>query len=183
MLRRVRSWHKWVGLISAVFLMILAGTGFLLAIKGRVDWIRPATQKGTKMPSLVGSISLEVAAKSAVSVGIPELASVRDIDRFEYHTDKNIFKILSVKGYHEVQVDGATGKVLSVGKRNDQLIEDIHDFSFFSSFLHQWWLPVVALGLLALACSGLLIYTIPVLRRRKFERENPDLRKRPPDSS
>lgn len=170
MFRRLRSLHKWVGVFAALFLALISATGFLLAIKGKSTAIRPDTQKGQKLERFADVIGLDVAAQAAIRVGLPELRSLSDIDRFEYHVGKNVFKVLSAKAYHEVQVCGATGKVLSVGKRNDQLFEDIHDLSFFSDVLYDWWLPVVAVGLFVLSVSGLYMFGVPVVRRWKYER-------------
>ncbi len=80
------------------------------------------------------------------------------------------FKVVSKTGYKEVQVDGATGKVLNVADRNDQFIEQLHDFSWFHDLAHQYGLPVVALGLLFLAGSGIGIFFVPIIRRRKFQK-------------
>jgi len=170
MFRRLRTIHKWIGVVAALFLVLISATGFLLAIKDRANAIRPSTQKGQKVTGLAQVVSLDVAANAAFAVGLPELKTLEDIDRFEYNTSKNVFKVLSTKAYHEVQVDGATGKVLSVGTRNDQMFEDIHDLSFFNDFLHDWWLPVVAVGLFCLAFSGLWIFFVPVVRRWKYNR-------------
>lgn len=170
MFRRLRAIHKWVGVVAALFLALISFTGFMLAIKGKSEAIRPSTRQGQKLAKLSDAVSLGTAAQAAIAVGLPELKSIEDIDRFEYHLGKNVFKVLSAKAYHEVQVDGATGKVLSVGKRNDQMFEDIHDLTFFSEALYDWWLPVVAVGLFTLAVSGLWMYFVPVVRRWKYER-------------
>lgn len=170
MFRRLRAVHKWVGVCAAFFLSLISFTGFVLAIKGKSPAIRPETQKGQKLQRFTDAISLDVAAQAAIGVGLPELRTLADIDRFEYHLDKNVFKVLSAKAYHEVQVCGATGKVLSVGKRNDQMFEDIHDLSFFSDTLYEWWLPVIAVGLFVLAVSGLIMFGVPIVRRWKYER-------------
>ena len=170
MFRRLRAVHKWVGVFAALFLALISATGFLLAIKGKTEMIRPSTQKGAELARFSDAVSLDTAAKAAIGVGLAELKTLDDIDRIEYHVGKNVYKILSARAYHEVQVDGATGKVLSVGKRNDQMFEDIHDLTFFSEILYDWWLPVVAVGLFTLAVSGLWMFFVPVVRRWKFER-------------
>ncbi|HZH98731.1 MAG TPA: hypothetical protein VEX38_07145, partial [Fimbriimonadaceae bacterium] len=66
---------------------------------------------------------------------------------------------------------GATGRVLSVLNRNDQLIEDIHDLSFFHDLARIYWLPFVAVALALLAATGIWIYIDPVLRRRRFKKK------------
>jgi len=61
-------------------------------------------------------------ADAVFKLNIPELKEHDDFYRFELHADKNIFKVMSKEGYHEVQVDAKTARVLSVAKRNDNLI-------------------------------------------------------------
>jgi len=94
-----------------------------------------------------------------------------DVDRLEYHAKKNVYKILAKTGYDEVQIDGTSGKVLSVGKRNDQMFEDIHDLSFFHPVLRETALPVIAVILFVLGTSGVTMYFVPIARRRRFQRE------------
>lgn len=171
MYRNLRVLHKWIGLFACLFLMVISATGFLLAIKGNVDWMRPEAVPGGELASMADLVGVGVALEAAYDVGLPELQEDGDIDRFEYHADDRIYKVISKKGYHEVQVDGATGEVLSVGKRNDQLTEDIHDLSFFADFAHAWLLPAVGIGLFFLGLSGVIMYFVPVVRRWKFERQ------------
>lgn len=170
MYRWLRQAHKWVGVVACLFLMVISASGFFLAIKGNVGWMRPETQEGGAVGSLSEVVGVGPALESAVGVGLAELQGAEDVDRFEYHVGKNVYKVLSARGYHEVQVCGATGKVLSVGRRNDQLTEDIHDLSFFQELAKEWGLPLVALGLFGLSCSGVVMFFTPVVRRWKFRR-------------
>lgn len=171
MYHRFRSLHRWIGVCVALGLVVISITGFLLATKKTVDWIRPLERDGQKIESMAEVVSIEKAVDAAIAHGLPELKSVKDIDRVDYRPKDNVFKILSKEGYHEVQVDGKSGEVLNVAKRNDQFIEDLHDFSWFADAAHQWGLPVVALGLLFLASSGIGIFFVPVVRRWKHKRK------------
>ena len=167
----LRTTHRWVGIIAALFLIVIAGTGFLLATKDTFGWVKPKTHSGADIADLTEVVSLEDAAQAAFALDIPELKSHLDIERIDYRPEKNVFKVVSHKGYHEVQVDGKTGEVLNVAKRVDQIAEDIHDFRFFADALHLYWLPVVAILLFALGCTGIVIYFVPVVRRWKFKRK------------
>lgn len=168
MYHRFRSLHRWFGVITAVFLLLIAGTGFLLATKKTTDWIRPLERKGTPVESLSQVVSVHQAAEAALALDLPMLQSVKDIDRIDYRPKSNVFKVVTKTGYKEVQVDGATGEVLNVAQRNDQLIEQLHDFSWFHDAANMYGLPVVALVLVFLAASGIGIFFVPILRRRKF---------------
>lgn len=171
MFRSLRNIHKWVGLFSSVFLALIAFTGFLLAIKKKANWIQPPTQKGEKVEQLREVASIDQIAAAALALGLPELKTHDDIDRFEFHVSKNTFKITSKEGFREVQVEAKTGKVLSTGTRNDQMFEKIHDLSFFHPSLHEWVLPVVAVSLFVLGISGVIMFSVPIFRRWKYRRK------------
>jgi uncharacterized iron-regulated membrane protein len=171
MFAKWRAVHRWVGLLNAVFLLLIAVTGFLLATKSRVSWVRPAEQRGAEVASMSEVISVDEALKSAFAEGIPELKEKKQVDRVDYRPGRNVFKILSKEGYHEVQVCGATGTVLQVAKRTDQFVEDLHDLSFFSDNLRDFLLPLVGISLFALSGTGIYIFMNPVIRRWKFKRK------------
>lgn len=170
MYRKLRSLHRWAGLVSSLFLILIASTGFLLANKPRWDWVQPPTLSGGEVAGLAEVVSVEQAAQAAFDLDLPELQSREDIDRIDYRPDKNVFKIVSKRGYREVQVDGKTGEALSNQYRTDQLTEDIHDLSFFADFAHAWVLPAVGLFLFFLGVSGVLMFFTPAVRRWRYRR-------------
>ena len=75
------------------------------------------------------------------------------------------------------QVEAGTGKVLQVGKRNDSMIEHLHDLQFWGGPLYDWVLPVVALCLLLLGLTGIYMFFVPVYRRWVFKRKGPPAKK------
>ncbi|MCO5296191.1 MAG: PepSY domain-containing protein [Fimbriimonadaceae bacterium] len=169
MYRTLRVAHRWIGIFACLFLVLVSATGFLLSLKRSVEWIQPATRKGSVSSTV---IPLEQVYATVFALGIAELQTVAHVDRVDYRPEKNIFKVLSNEGYHEVQVDGADGSVLSVSQRRDHFFEDLHDLRFFSDHLHTWVLPAVALALFALGFSGLVMFFVPVARRWKFRRRS-----------
>lgn len=170
MFRNIRTIHRLVGLAGSVCIVLLACTGFFLALKAEFGWMRPSTRKFEGTPDIAASIHPASALESAFAVGLPELASIKDVDRFEYHAKGHLYKVLSKDAYHEVQVDAGDGKVLSVGKRNDQFTEDLHDLSFFHPELRKYLLPVAAAALFTLGVTGVVMYFVPVVRRWKHRR-------------
>lgn len=177
----LRSWHRWIGIVLALSLATIAATGFLLATKGTFGWIRPPEADGAELDGRP-IVSIEQVAQAAFDLGIPELRAMGDVDRIDYRPKSNIFKVVSKRGYHEVQVDGANGKVLQVARRNDQLAEDIHDLSFFHDLAKDWGLPVVAVGLFAMAASGVFIFFVPIVRRARFRKSQGRASAGPPTS-
>lgn len=176
MYKLLRNLHKVSGLVGSLFLVTISVTGFVLALKAQLPNVRPATQKGAKIERLSEAVHPSVALEAALGVGLPLLAKLDDVDRFEYHAGKNVYKIHSVAGYHEVQVDGGSGKVLQVGRRNDQFMEDVHDLSIFHPALREVVLPVIGVVLFFLGVSGVVMYFVPVARRIKHRRSVPAAR-------
>jgi hypothetical protein len=58
-----------------------------------------------------------------------------DLDRIDIRPEKGIVKFVYVDHYWSLQLDGTTGKLLSIEKRNSDLIENIHD----GSILDKMW--------------------------------------------
>ncbi len=174
MYRTLRFIHRWVGITGCLFFLCTAVTGFLLATKGSFGWIRPPEREGEPVESLAQVVNVDRAAKAAFAAGIPELSERAHIDRIDYRPKSNVFKVVSKKGYHEVQVCGATGRVLQVAKRVDQLSEDIHDLSFFHPSMHTFWLPVLSILLAYLSLSGIVMFATPLVRRFRYRRSLED---------
>jgi uncharacterized iron-regulated membrane protein len=170
MYRNARQTHKWIGISLSLFLALLAVTGFFLATKKRFAWMQPPPAEAAQifLPSEI--VTVEMALKAAFALGHDNLQRFEHVDRVDYRPKDNIFKVISNEGYIEVQVDGKTGKVLSSSFRNDQLMEDIHDLSFFADLAHAWLLPAVAIGLATLAATGVAIFMTPVYRRWQFRK-------------
>lgn len=171
MYRLLRVVHRWAGLLASLFLLTIGVTGFLLATKGTFGWIRPPERDGQPVDSPSEIISVDRAMTAAFGIGLAALANPSHIDRVDYRPKRNVFKILSKEGYHEVQVCGKTGEVLQVASRNDQLAEDVHDLSFFREELHAYLLPLVAVCLVYLSASGIAMFFTPIVRRMKFNRK------------
>lgn len=171
MFRNTRAIHRWVGILTSLFMVMMAFTGLLLAWKKKFDWIQPPTQKGSQYESMTEIAPLHLIAQAVFDQGIPELQSQKDFDRFELHADKRIFKVTSKEGFHEVQVDAKEARVLSVAKRNDQFLEKVHDMSFFAEWTHAYLLPTVAISLMVLGLSGIYMFFVPIFRRWQFKRK------------
>lgn len=170
MYHKIRSLHRTAGLIASLFLLVISVTGFLLANKARFEWMRPPARQGLEVSTMAEVISIQQAIEAAIALNHPQIRSHNDVERVDYRPGKNIFKVISQEGYLEVQVDGKTGQVLSSSFRTDQLTEDIHDLSFFASWLHDYGLSMVAILLFILSCSGITIYMTPVIRKYRYRR-------------
>ena len=123
-------------------------------LKKEIDWIQPPTERGVasnQMPDIPYERLLE-ASQSVPEVGISRWS---DIDKIDMRPSKGIAKVVSKTGW-EVQVDTSNGNVLSANYRRSDLIESIHDGSYFAGWTKLFlFLPV---GLLLIIMWGTGIY-------------------------
>jgi uncharacterized iron-regulated membrane protein len=157
--------HKWTGIIISAILSMSAVTGFLLLIKKEVGWIQPPTQMGAA-GTPESFVTIADALESVYALGRPEFRTADDIDRIDVRVGKRVYKVRSKHGDVEAQVDAVTGEVMGVAVRRSDLLERIHDGSFFGDWAHDWVMPAVAVLLMFLVCSGLWLWLEPKWRRR-----------------
>lgn len=171
-LRQFRNYHKIIGLSIALFALISATTGILLALKKEVPLLQPPTQKG-ESKALADWKPLEELAQIGIDGlqnAYPEQAG-NAIDRMDVRPSKGIVKILFENGWWEVQVDGTTGVVLSVAKRHSDWIEALHDGSIVSELFKLISMNFLGLGLLAMLITGIWLWYGPKKYRKLKKRE------------
>ncbi len=159
--------HRWTGIIAAAFFACTATTGFLLLMKKKVDWIQP--------PMMIGAaggvsefITNQQLFESVFAQEHPDFQSIEDIDRVDFRPNDRVFKVRSEHNWSEIQVDAVTGEVLSSRKvRRSDLIEQIHDGSFWADWVHEWVMPVISFALLFMVFSGLWLWIEPSVRKRR----------------
>ncbi len=164
-----RTTHKWTGIILSIVFVYMSMTGFLLLIKKKSDWIQPSTQRGAEGEA-GDFITLQRLFDVLWTQNHPDFASVKDIERVDFRPGKRVFKIHSEHHHAEIQVCAVTGKVLSVSWRLSDLLENIHDGSFFAAWFHNWIMPGVSAGLPFLVLSGWWIWLDPKVRKRRNKR-------------
>lgn len=164
-LRKFRTWHRFFGTGLGLFMLITASTGILLGWKKNVDLLQPSEQKGTST-NLESWVSIEAISKSA-SLAIDSVVGHSiDVDKLDVRPSKGIIKVLFKEGYWEVQVDGATGKSLSVKQRHSDWIEHIHDGSIIGDVFKITYTNLLGWGLLTLAISGFWLWYGPKVIRK-----------------
>lgn len=164
-----RKTHYWGAIICAVPVLIIILTGILLLLKKNFDWIQPPTQKGT---SEIPMLSYEDLLNRAKSVSEAGIASWDDIDRLDVRPGKGLIKVVA-KNRWEIQLDQGTGEVLHVAYRRSDLIETLHDGTFFHEKAKLWIFLPSAVTLLVLWITGIWLFVVPLLakarRRTKAE--------------
>ncbi len=159
----LRKIHRWGAIVIAIPIVVMIGAGVLLMLKKEIDWIQPPTMSGssTELPT-ASFAELFAAASSVKEAGITTWA---DLDRVDIKPDKGVVKFVSLSRW-EVQVDTSTAEVLSVSYRRSDLIETIHDGSFFADNATKLFLflPVGVL-LFFLWCTGMYMFFLPHYKR------------------
>jgi len=155
--------HRWGSILVALPALCVLLTGVVLQLKKQSSWIQPGTQRGIeRAPRLSFPEVLEI-AKSAPQA---EIRSWDDIDRLDVRPDKGMLKVRA-RNRWEVQVDTATGEILQVAFRRSDLIESLHDGSFFSNGVKLGIFLPTAVVLVVLWGTGVYLFFLPKLARRK----------------
>ncbi len=151
-----RKVHHWGSILIAVPILITLLTGLLLLVKKEVEWIQPPTRTGSA-PQTIAQQTLQDMFNAARAVEDVGIDSWRDIRRLDVKPDKGVVKIVSRTNW-EVQIDTATGDVLQVAYRRSDIIESLHDGSFWADWTKLGiWLPA-GVGLVVLWLTGIYLF-------------------------
>jgi uncharacterized iron-regulated membrane protein len=156
-----RKIHHWGSIIIAVQLAIVLVTGVLLLLKKEFEWIQPPTVKGEQK-----GLDIDFDQILAVVRSIPETSILTwdDVDRIDVRPGKGMIKVRAENRW-EIQIDAHSGEVLQVAYRRSDLIESIHDGSFFSEHVKLWVFLPSALVLIVLWITGMYLFLLPYLSK------------------
>ena len=158
--------HRWGSIIALPPIMIIIFSGIVLQLKKESAYIQPPTQRGAGTePSIGFDRILEVAR----TVPEAEIESWEDVDRLDVRPGKGVVKV-RCKNRYEVQIDSETAEILHVAFRRSDLIESIHDGSYFNEHFKLWVFLPAGIVLAALLITGLHLFLLPHLARRKRSR-------------
>ncbi|MEP0190396.1 MAG: PepSY domain-containing protein [Erythrobacter sp.] len=154
-----RQVHYWLSLAVFVPAGIMFFAGIFLMLKKDVEWIQPPTQRGA-VEAQIPEASFEkllAAARQHPETGIEQWA---DIDRIDLRVDRGIAKLRANSGW-EVQIDTATSEVLHVAYRRSDLIESIHDGSFFTDEVKLYIFLPTGVLLILMWGTGAYLFVLP----------------------
>ena len=158
-----RKVHYWIGFGAALPMLVMILSGLLLQAKKQSTWVQPAEIRGTGTIPAIGLDAVLAAVKTAPGMNVQ---SWDDVNRLDMRINKGVVKVWLMNGY-EVQVDMGTGAVLQTAYRRSDIIESIHDGSFFAG---DWtklglFLPS-GIVVLLLWMSGLWMWWVPFAAKR-----------------
>ncbi len=158
-----RDVHRWGSILAVAPMAIIIVSGIILQLKKEVTAIQPPTQTGSASQL---SISFDRILEVAKTVPQAEIASWDDIDRLDVRPGKGMVKVRG-KNRWEIQIDTHSGGVLQVAVRRSDLIESIHDGSYFHDGFKLWVFLPAGLILAVLVITGIYLFFLPRLARRK----------------
>ncbi|MEO1857633.1 MAG: PepSY-associated TM helix domain-containing protein [Rubritalea sp.] len=162
-----RKTHYWGAIICAAPILIVIITGILLLLKKEVSWIQPPTIKAEAgAPALSFQQILEASKKAPEA----EISTWDDIDRIDVRPNKGVIKVRAENSY-EIQLDHDSGELLQVAYRRNELIESLHDGSWFHDSVKLWVFLPSAVILLVLWLTGIYLFIVPLLVKRKRRKE------------
>lgn len=160
-----RKVHYWASIIVALPILFIIVTGILLQVKKQSAWIQPPEQRGV---SKEATLSFPEILEISKSVPEAEIKTWSDINRIDVRPSRGILKV-TAKNNWEIQIDTQTGAVLQVAYRRSDIIESLHDGSWFTDAVKYWIFLPSGVALLLLWLTGVYLFILPywVRWRRK----------------
>lgn len=159
-----RKTHHWLAAIVAAPVLVIIATGLLLQVKKQWRWVQPAELAGTTAPTLIG---LEEVLVSVRAIDGLRVSTWSDVRRVDVRPADALAKVSLHNGW-EVQVDLGSGRVLQSAYRRSDLLEAIHDGSYFGGDVVKLGLFLPAgLALLVLWLTGLWMVWLPISVKRR----------------
>lgn len=160
----LRKIHHWGSIFVALPLLLMIGAGILLMLKKEVNWIQPETVAGSQ----TGVPSLTMAELFAAAQAVPEanIGEWHTLKRVDFKPGKGLVKFVGSNNW-EVQVDTHTGDILQVAFRRSDVIESLHDGSFFSDATKLYLFLPAGILLFVLWATGLYLFFLPHIKKRQ----------------
>lgn len=164
MKRLIRDIHHWSSIVVALPIVIMIGAGLLLMLKKEIGWLQPPSLHGAGIENAVdGTIeaqSIQDLFEAARSAKPDSFGRWTDLARADIKPGRDIIKFVSEDNW-EVQVDLATAEILQVAYRRSDLIESIHDGSFFADWTKLYLFFPAGIALFGLWVTGLYLFFLP----------------------
>ena len=160
--RKIRQIHFWISPIVIIPIIIMVASGVMLQLKKQSNWIQP----NVEITSSSKPVMLQSYLEAAISVKEANVSSWDDIERIDIRPGKGIAKLKS-KNNWEIQIDIETAEIYATNFRRSDIIESIHDGSFFSEAVKYGWFLPSGILLLFLSLTGIYMFFIPILKRRR----------------
>lgn len=150
---------------------LVIGAGLLLSLKKEIEWIQPSTVKGAA-PDAVPARTMEELFAIASNVSELEITDWRDLSRVDVKPGKGSVKFVAANNW-EAQIDTETGAVLQVAYRRSDIIEALHDGSFFADWVKLYIFFPSGVILLILWGTGIYLFFLPHVKKARKRTRKP----------
>ncbi len=161
-----RRLHRWGAVTIGLPFLVVIASGILLQVKKQVPWIQPAEQRTAAPVPNVSWDAVMASLQAHPEVGV---GSWDDVERVDVRPSKGILKVIT-KTRWEMQLALDDGRVLQSAYRRSDLIEQLHDGSLFGDPVKLWIFLPVGIIVFGLWLTGLYLWLLPILTRRKRAR-------------
>jgi len=159
-----RRLHRWGAVVVALPFLLMLASGLLLQVKKQLHWVQPPEQRG-QPTATTPTLSMSDVLARARQVPEAGIRSWADIDRVDVRPSKNMMKVISLTRW-EIQLELATGEVLQVAYRRSDLIESLHDGSWFHPAAKLGVFLPTGIVVLGLWLTGMYLWLLPIRARR-----------------
>ena len=164
----LRKIHHWGSVIIMLPVGLVIGAGLLLILKKEIDWVQPPTVKGIEREA-APTMTIEELYHAAQSVEELQLQSWSELSRVDFKPGKGTVKFVAPNNW-EAQIDTATGEVLQVSFRRSDIIESLHDGSFFADWVKLYIFFPSGVILLVMWATGIYLFFLPYWKRARKRR-------------
>ncbi|MDE8651189.1 PepSY domain-containing protein [Novosphingobium album (ex Liu et al. 2023)] len=162
----MRLVHHWTSLAVLLTGGLVAVTGVLLLLKKDVDWLQPPVEAASR----TGAAQVRVDALfNAASNAAPQPLSWSEIDRIDVRPVDGIAKVITEDAL-EYQVDLHTLEVLNIDHRGADIVEKIHDGTFFASWVKYYLMLPSGIALLILWLTGVYLFFLTQFQKWRNKR-------------
>ncbi|MBL0939548.1 MAG: PepSY domain-containing protein [Gemmatimonadaceae bacterium] len=152
-----RKLHRWGSIAVALPFLVVIVSGLLLQVKKQVPWVQPPEQRTeNKIPQ----VTMEQVIALAQSVPEAQVKEWSDIDRLDVRPSKGLLKVITTSNW-ELQVDLKTGALLQSTYRRSDIIETLHDGSWFHDNVKLYVFLPVAVIVFGLWVTGIYLFFLP----------------------
>ena len=174
-LRLFRKIHRATAILLFVFFFIISISGLLLGWKkhsGELLLAKTQTGTSTDLSEWLAIDSLNLIAGKALHNSVSQDLSL-DLDRIDIRKQKGVAKFIYKNHYWEIQLDGASGSVLSISKRHSDFIENLHDGLILEPYfgtngiIRVIYTSIMGIALLGFTVTGFWLWYGPKRIRQK----------------
>jgi uncharacterized iron-regulated membrane protein len=148
---------------------LVIGAGLLLILKKEIDWVQPPTMKGVARTDIPVK-TVDELFRIAQGIEELELQDWSELSRADFKPDKGVVKFVAPNNW-EAQIDTATGEILQVKFRRSDIIEALHDGSFFADWVKLYIFFPSGVILLILWGTGIYLFILPHWKNAKKRRK------------